>query len=1253
MVTQGGLLANPYGLAFDEQGNAVIANYGGWNILKVAMDGTTSVFSDGLEYRPIWITADTHGGFYYSSARYYNSSQSTPSGINHLTQDGLIERLRGGDYIRGTAVLNGQLYVTSYYANKLYKVNETALDTSLLANYKTEVTRASNYFLARYQDNSNDNIIHSMRLMGLAEARKVISDQALQSQIDTAIAYIEQLLRSRQRSDGGWGRYTYNGSDAMVTALVGLALDYTNPSADDPLIRKTIQYLLNTQQSNHSWISNNRILSTRLAATSLVVAYLPVALDRLGGIDVDLHLSTSETINLNQPSIEPTSQILGTNNQTDYLWQLLGVTSNSRELTFNLDLLNMVLAEERPVASEAYIQFKNSFTNEQLRIDLTIPTVKALSELRLQLSTDKTAYQANEPVVIDLGVNNTGPTTAEGRIELQIRAVGSIDALDTLPSISASGILEGQLISLTSDWNTGITLAGEYEVYAQLFDAQNRLLDQQVTPFSIVHGDSPVVDGRVVTDKPFYQAWDQVIIDGRVENVSANVIQPEIRYELTITDPLGTVILSENGQLNELVAGGLQDREFTLTLIDALDGQYAVTWLIQDAFSRDLLATKSTSFRVERHSLQGVRGQVAVNHTQLFKGDPVLCTEQLTNIAASDLTGLAVTHQLIQVETSQVIDTQLRSVTLTDGQVSIDVQNITTEQLAIGEYACFLSAEIEGQTKQLGAAIFNVIEPPIKIEGHLGAGDRGRVLVLIDDAPKQCDGFNHISVEATMTAPLVTGTTVTGILYDQTGANLDQETGVLDDRLLDLGAGTEGVNLIVDDIALTHVAMTFESQTVLNQGYRVVISAVNGDVTENFDSGVMATDCSNILETGDLFGDLRLTNVVRLPAANDPLGPNHTPDLGTQRTVLESVLTAAGWSYTITTNEEDFTQQMHSGGYVAYLLLSEQIKLNETVQKELREAVYRGEGLIEAGGHDQRQGRIDEALGIKSQGKHASMQGLVMTDNAWANLAQTDFQLNDRTLKATLQGASELGVFVSQGQSTTESAITHFAYGQGQSLYFGFDLAAEIALQNADQKFETMLLDALNTVHPVVSKAQAKTVYPLRLTVQNLGVATPGQAIMTLPDNLSVIDAGIAAINGQTLIWPFTLAESEPLWFDLWLTLPEQPVQLNALIQSGSEPNWTDQATFSFEVTPEPQVNVDDVYQQTLLLTDKAYKQTQKYVQWAQTDSQAGRWEDTLSSLIRAADTLTSLNTAESSALRSKIAQAIRTVSMHLTPSQI
>src|SRR4030067_119196 len=60
-------------------------------------------------------------------------------------------------------------------------------------------------FLGNYQDNTSNNRIQAMRMIGMAEARTVVNDPTLAAQLDNAIAFANTLLRRRQRADGGAG----------------------------------------------------------------------------------------------------------------------------------------------------------------------------------------------------------------------------------------------------------------------------------------------------------------------------------------------------------------------------------------------------------------------------------------------------------------------------------------------------------------------------------------------------------------------------------------------------------------------------------------------------------------------------------------------------------------------------------------------------------------------------------------------------------------------------------------------------------------------------------------------------------------------------------------------------------------------------------------------------------------------------------------------------------------------------------------
>jgi len=384
---------------------------------------------------------------------------------------------------------------------------------------------------------------------------------------------------------------------------------------------------------------------------------------------------------------------------------------------------------------------------------------------------------------------------------------------------------------------------------------------------------------------------------------------------------------------------------------------------------------------------------------------------------------------------------------------------------------------------------------------------------------------------------------------------------------------------------------------------------------------------------------------------DDPLGPNHAPDLLTQQNQLESLLQQAGWSYTIVTDKDVFAAELRTGGYAVYLLLSEQIKLDEQVQKELREAVFRGEGLVKAGGHDQRQGRIDEALGIAFKGKHSRMEGIQMHESALHTGSSAPFALDDKQLRVKTSGAVVRGEFIDDtGFTSGEPAVTEHDYGNGRAIHIGFDLLAEATLfEGADNLYAGLILDAIAYAHPSTLIPLAGGVYPLSISLNNEGIATPGRFLLPLPADVQVMDAGVATLDADNgLTWQFDLAETAMPGFKSWLKLPVDPLHLEALIQTGENPDYSDYTTLVLDIVPDAGVQVDDALDAVLALDSKQYKKVKKYLGWAQQDLLRQDPESALNALIRAADALIKIGTAQSDEIRSLVVEVLRNVSQQL-----
>jgi hypothetical protein len=1038
IFASGGLLNGPIDLAFDAAGDLLIANYGGFNILKRGGDGAMSVVGDGLGHRPIYLEAGADGAVYFSGER--AGDGTSERAISLLRPDGTIERLASSRWLEGIAMVDGLLLAVDDNNRRLMELKSAPIDASLLDHVRQDIEGATRFLLARHKDNSSDNIIQAQRMLGLAAAREILPAGQLLTDAEAAIQYLDALLRARQRADGGWGRYTTSGTDSLVTAMVGLALDTQNPSPKDPMVRKTIEVLLARQQSDGSWTTG--VLGTRLAGTGFVMAYMPKALERLGGIDIDLKIDFGTNVAMREPSVPPTEQAAGEDGGTSYTWRLLGVTGHERELTFALDLQDMQLGETRPVARAATITFSNSFTGEPITAELDIPSVQAASELGLTVVLDKAVYGPNENVSIEPTVGNTGPAVADGSVKLTVRTVDG-QAVDELPLLMHGPLGQGDSTTMRSAWNTTSRSAGSYQVHGVLLDPHGRVLDEATVPFAIATS-TAVLTSSITTDKPVYGAWDTVELQGRLRNLSPNQLTDTTIAEITVRAPAGEVVHSYRTNVGGLAPGGTAAVPSSLKLDDAASGAYSVVLKAIHPISRAVLHSSSTTFTVERQVVQAVAGMVRVNKTQVYRGEPNICRYTTSNFGAQAIDGLKLTYKLASLDTGEVIGADVETIGLGGVSAHTRVSDINTRSLALGGYVCTLEAEIAGLTKRLGSAGFQVLKPPIDVDGELSLGSRGRLLVLLDPA----------------------------------GAK-----------------------------------------------------------------------------------------------PSDPHGPPGEPDLLAQREFLEALLADAGWSYTIVTSGEDFARELRTGGYLVYALFHEHVKIAEAVQAELVDAVEQGAGLLYAGYHDQRNGRIEPALGIKVHGKLPRIGGLRLTESLLHPAADAAFELDVKPLKADVEGGQALGHYLPLGKKGSELAMADHVYGGGRSVYMGFDILLEATLQGRESLLATLILRGLDHVHPPQITPTGGSVLPLVITLTNRGIASQGEVLLSLPAGAVVIDPGAGEIQLDGRVrWSFSLAEDEAKTLPLWVKMPAQSgsALLQGVIRVNESGELIDHGGFQWELFLQP-----------------------------------------------------------------------------------
>jgi hypothetical protein len=341
----------------------------------------------------------------------------------------------------------------------------------------------------------------------------------------------------------------------------------------------------------------------------------------------------------------------------------------------------------------------------------------------------------------------------------------------------------------------------------------------------------------------------------------------------------------------------------------------------------------------------------------------------------------------------------------------------------------------------------------------------------------------------------------------------------------------------------------------------------------------------------------------------DPHGPKSAPGLKAQRAFLEALLKEVGFSYTLTERAQDFTRELRSGNYSAYALLAEQAKLAESVQRELREAVFRGEGLLVAGAHDARHHELHGALGLKLIGSIAHASQALLIDSPIKLTGALELLAGDKALRLKRTTAQALARYLTtpSGRSHDEDdapdccdlgrrhealaqglsvnhreepdecgghpdryldAATLNAYGKGKGAFVGFDLLAAAAREGANSLSAQTLKALLEAVAPTALPPTAGSVQPLELTVTNRGIATTATATVTLPAGVTVLDAPAGQVSTDTLTFTNTLAAGEEQTFTFWVKLPGTagPITFNATVTAGNPPTPKATATYTLEV---------------------------------------------------------------------------------------
>ncbi|MEM7828011.1 MAG: carboxypeptidase regulatory-like domain-containing protein, partial [Candidatus Aenigmatarchaeota archaeon] len=588
--------------------------------------------------------------------------------------------------------------------------------------YLTSITKAAQYLLTPNLVPSNNNMRRAHQVIGLEAALSVIADQTLRDQIANAINIAISQLKSVQRSDGGWGMTTSHVSDSLVTAQVLYAMAKANVNQEDPSLRNATIFLLNNQAADGSWYSQNGIMSTRLATTTWVIISLPIAFERIGGIDTDLYLTFPENVTLDSSVPIPSDY-----NGGNYHWKILGVMEEGKDVNLDLSLKSLLLGEERKIAQSATLTFTNTYTKETVTIPIEIPTVTGIASVSIDLTTDKVEYTANENVTITSVITNISSKVKNPSVRITIEGLqGNLVA--QVVEFPVNNLNPSTPQTYTHTWNTGTTLSGNYLVRAELYE-DGAFLTEDTANFTILA--DKTLTSKVTTDKISYNTNEQVTITSQIQSLSPNYIFGNLVAKISIVNPQGQTLFTDEKTIPILTPGHLTELKTYWNTSTNPKGTYTVILKVFEGAV--VLSTSTTTFEIlgSSETGEGLKGTIAASPNPVYQGRDETITYSVTNSGNEDIPDLTVTILIVDPEAQEIKAAFSYQQSAMKGEMITGIQVISTINLASGIYLAILQAQTSqmSEPKTLASTTFEV-KPAIEATKEIP--DVKNILVWLD-----------------------------------------------------------------------------------------------------------------------------------------------------------------------------------------------------------------------------------------------------------------------------------------------------------------------------------------------------------------------------------------------------------------------------------------------------------------------------------------------------------------------------------------
>ena len=373
-----------------------------------------------------------------------------------------------------------------------------------------------------------------------------------------------------------------------------------------------------------------------------------------GAIGVQAHLVTQAGQKLSGISKAPAAIIPLADGRTEYVWSLKDVTVQGEQVCFDTTQTGLKLGELRKTLDSGYVTFQNSFSSNDVKVPLDIPSVRAGNLVSLAVATDKGDYPANVSATVTTTLTNAFTRVIGGTLTVEVFdskgiLVGSVTQQGV--SIPASGELP-----VVAPFPIGRIVPAKYTVKAVLVDngvAQARAQsDFNVLPDNV----NASAISAVSTDRRVYNPSDRVVIASRANSQSANIVLENLTLMVRVYDSGNALMLTYGHAIAQLLPGAQRDFTLPQALKNVPAGQYTVRQELQDTQGR-VLDTRQTAYAVGTSADTGfgLVGTIAATPKQVRPGETLNLASTATNNGNAALTNLPLKVLIVDPDLGTVV----------------------------------------------------------------------------------------------------------------------------------------------------------------------------------------------------------------------------------------------------------------------------------------------------------------------------------------------------------------------------------------------------------------------------------------------------------------------------------------------------------------------------------------------------------------------------------------------------------------------